>query len=303
MSGEATAPSDHRPDELQEQTSPIRFPPELPISARVRDIAEAIDAHPVVIVAGATGSGKTTQLPKIALAMGRGVHKMVGVTQPRRIAATSVAARVASELGSPARHRGRLSGALRRPHVARHVREVHDRRDPPRGDPRRSAAPALRHDHHRRGARAEPHDRFSLGLAEAHPTRAAGPQSHRELGDARNRAASRRSSAGRRSSRSKAAPTRWTSSTSPRPTTRTSPRPSPTPSRTSRRSTRTATSSSSCPANERFARPRTSSPDGASSTRSYNPSTRASPRPISKESSRAFPSGASSSRRTSPRRR
>ncbi len=101
MSGEATAPSDHRPDEPEEQASPIRFPPELPISARVRDIAEAIDAHPVVIVAGATGSGKTTQLPKIALAMGRGVHKMVGVTQPRRIAATSVAARVASELGSP----------------------------------------------------------------------------------------------------------------------------------------------------------------------------------------------------------
>lgn len=81
--------------------SPIEFPPELPISARVKDIAIAVDAHQVVIVAGATGSGKTTQLPKIALAMGRGVDKLVGVTQPRRIAATSVAARVASELGSP----------------------------------------------------------------------------------------------------------------------------------------------------------------------------------------------------------
>ncbi len=55
----------------------------------------------MVIVAGATGSGKTTQLPKIALAMGRGVKKMIGVTQPRRIAATSVAARVASEIGTP----------------------------------------------------------------------------------------------------------------------------------------------------------------------------------------------------------
>ncbi|HEY2509896.1 MAG TPA: helicase-related protein, partial [Polyangiaceae bacterium] len=84
-----------------ESSSPIRFPPELPISARVLDIAKAIDAHPVVIVAGATGSGKTTQLPKIALAMGRGLHNRIGVTQPRRIAATSVAARVASELGSP----------------------------------------------------------------------------------------------------------------------------------------------------------------------------------------------------------
>ncbi len=65
------------------------------------DIATAIDGHQVCIVAGATGSGKTTQLPKIALAMGRGLEKIIGVTQPRRIAATSVAARVASELGSP----------------------------------------------------------------------------------------------------------------------------------------------------------------------------------------------------------
>src|SRR5580704_13023177 len=80
-------------------TSPLTFPPELPISARVTDIAVAINEHPVVIVAGATGSGKTTQLPKIALAMGRGLDKRIGVTQPRRIAATSVAARVATEIG------------------------------------------------------------------------------------------------------------------------------------------------------------------------------------------------------------
>ena len=81
--------------------SPLTFPPELPISARVIDIAVAVNDHPVVIVAGATGSGKTTQLPKIALAMGRGVKKLIGVTQPRRLAATSVAARVAAEVGSP----------------------------------------------------------------------------------------------------------------------------------------------------------------------------------------------------------
>jgi ATP-dependent helicase HrpA len=85
----------------ERQSSPLSFPPQLPISARVSDIATAIDGNQVVIVAGATGSGKTTQLPKIALAMGRGLEKMIGVTQPRRIAATSVAARVASELGSP----------------------------------------------------------------------------------------------------------------------------------------------------------------------------------------------------------
>ncbi|WP_437740653.1 ATP-dependent RNA helicase HrpA [Sorangium sp. So ce1504] len=78
---------------------PVRFPEELPISARVRDIARAIEAHQVVIVAGETGSGKTTQLPKICLAMGRGLSARIGVTQPRRIAATSVAARVAKELG------------------------------------------------------------------------------------------------------------------------------------------------------------------------------------------------------------
>ena len=77
-------------------TRAIRFPPDLPICARVRDIAEAIERHPVIIVAGDTGSGKTTQLPKICLSMGRA---RIAVTQPRRIAATSVAARIASELG------------------------------------------------------------------------------------------------------------------------------------------------------------------------------------------------------------
>ncbi len=80
------------------QRSRIRFPPELPISARVGDIVAALERHQVAIVVGATGSGKTTQLPKIALEMGRGGKKQIGVTQPRRIAATSVAARVAKEL-------------------------------------------------------------------------------------------------------------------------------------------------------------------------------------------------------------
>jgi ATP-dependent helicase HrpA len=82
----------------QEARHPVRFPEELPISAHVVEIARAVDAHPVVIVAGETGSGKSTQLPKICLAMGRGVSARIGVTQPRRIAATSLAARVAKEL-------------------------------------------------------------------------------------------------------------------------------------------------------------------------------------------------------------
>ncbi|MFT3693623.1 MAG: ATP-dependent RNA helicase HrpA [Kofleriaceae bacterium] len=72
--------------------------PDLPITERVPAIAEAIRDHQVVIIAGETGSGKTTQLPKICLAMGRGLDARIGCTQPRRIAATSVAARVAQEL-------------------------------------------------------------------------------------------------------------------------------------------------------------------------------------------------------------
>jgi ATP-dependent RNA helicase HrpA len=79
----------------------IQFPAQLPISARAADIAAALRDHQVVIVAGATGSGKTTQLPKVALELGRGTAALIGVTQPRRIAATSVATRVASELECP----------------------------------------------------------------------------------------------------------------------------------------------------------------------------------------------------------
>ncbi|HPH64696.1 MAG TPA: ATP-dependent RNA helicase HrpA [Kofleriaceae bacterium] len=82
----------------------VTFPETLPVAMRVVDIANAIDAHQVVIVAGETGSGKTTQLPKICLAMGRSGRTatgMIGCTQPRRIAATSVAARVAEELQTP----------------------------------------------------------------------------------------------------------------------------------------------------------------------------------------------------------
>lgn len=76
----------------------IRYPEELPVSARRHDIAAAIQNHQVVIVSGETGSGKTTQLPKICLELGRGRKKMIGHTQPRRIAATSVANRIAEEL-------------------------------------------------------------------------------------------------------------------------------------------------------------------------------------------------------------
>ncbi|MBS0435291.1 MAG: ATP-dependent RNA helicase HrpA [Proteobacteria bacterium] len=83
----------------------IAFPESLPVSARREEIAQALREHQVIIVCGETGSGKTTQLPKIALTLGRGLGAggkgLIGHTQPRRIAASSVAKRIAQELNSP----------------------------------------------------------------------------------------------------------------------------------------------------------------------------------------------------------
>ncbi|HET9734196.1 MAG TPA: DEAD/DEAH box helicase, partial [Burkholderiales bacterium] len=76
----------------------IDFDPALPVTQKREEIARAIAAHPVVIVCGETGSGKTTQIPKILLEMGRGEDRIIGHTQPRRIAARSVAVRIAEEL-------------------------------------------------------------------------------------------------------------------------------------------------------------------------------------------------------------
>jgi ATP-dependent helicase HrpA len=78
----------------------VTYPSELPIASRIGDIATAIRAHQVVIVAGETGSGKTTQLPKICLELGRGVGGTIAHTQPRRLAARTVAERIAGELGT-----------------------------------------------------------------------------------------------------------------------------------------------------------------------------------------------------------
>ena len=76
----------------------IGYPEELPVADKRSDIEQAIRDHQVVIICGETGSGKTTQIPKICLDMGFGVHGMIGHTQPRRIAARSVCVRIAEEL-------------------------------------------------------------------------------------------------------------------------------------------------------------------------------------------------------------
>jgi len=80
---------------------PLTYPEDLPVAQRRNEIARLIRDNRVVVLCGETGSGKTTQLPKICLGLGRGIDGMIGHTQPRRIAARAVAARVAQELGTP----------------------------------------------------------------------------------------------------------------------------------------------------------------------------------------------------------
>ncbi|MBF1231919.1 MAG: DUF3418 domain-containing protein [Isoptericola variabilis] len=107
-SREGRRPRDHArpfkpftPEQLAERAAaiPVIEFPDLPVSERREEIARAIRDHQVVIVSGETGSGKTTQLPKICMQLGRGVAGMIGHTQPRRLAARSVADRIADELG------------------------------------------------------------------------------------------------------------------------------------------------------------------------------------------------------------
>ena len=187
------APRCPRPDAAAR--SPI--PPELPVSERRDDIAAAIRDHQVVIVAGETGSGKTTQLPKICLELGRGVRGGA------RTAATDRAHPAAPDrrpLGRRAdrrraRHRagrpGRLPGAVHRPHLARHPDQADDRRHPARRAPARPAAAQVRHDHHRRGPRAEPQHRLPARLPQAAAAEAARPQGDHHLGHDRPRAVRR----------------------------------------------------------------------------------------------------------------
>ncbi len=98
---ETAAQSERKPTPQRHPLPEVSFPPELPVSSRRDEIAQALLANQVVIVSGETGSGKTTQLPKICLSIGRGEKGLIGHTQPRRIAASSTAKRIAQELGTP----------------------------------------------------------------------------------------------------------------------------------------------------------------------------------------------------------
>ncbi|MGJ7452438.1 ATP-dependent RNA helicase HrpA [Aquipuribacter sp. MA13-13] len=110
-SGRGRRPSSGQGQQAQRQTArlaaaretmpPLRYPEDLPVSGRREELVRLIRDHQVVVVAGATGSGKTTQLPKLALEAGRGTTGLIGHTQPRRIAARSVAERIAEEVGTP----------------------------------------------------------------------------------------------------------------------------------------------------------------------------------------------------------
>ena len=101
MSEHEAMPLAHQSSGRRRIPEGIQFPEALPIVDRRLEIAEAIANHQVVIVAGETGSGKTTQLPKICLELGRGLEARIGHTQPRRLAARNVALRIADELNSP----------------------------------------------------------------------------------------------------------------------------------------------------------------------------------------------------------
>ncbi|HEX5513689.1 MAG TPA: ATP-dependent RNA helicase HrpA, partial [Gammaproteobacteria bacterium] len=95
---QALAASTARVEQRQAALPKPDYPPELPVSQRREELLEAIARHQVVIVCGATGSGKSTQLPKLCLELGRGVRGMIAHTQPRRIAARTLAARISEEL-------------------------------------------------------------------------------------------------------------------------------------------------------------------------------------------------------------
>src|SRR5687767_8272948 len=97
---DAIATSQAAVERLRALPLKLEFDPALPITAHREEIAKALADHQLIVVCGATGSGKTTQLPKICIEAGRGAFGLIGHTQPRRIAARAIANRIASELGT-----------------------------------------------------------------------------------------------------------------------------------------------------------------------------------------------------------
>ncbi len=166
----------------------LTYPDTLPITERRDEILAAIREHQVVIVAGETGSGKSTQLPKFCLEAGRGVDGMIGHTQPRRVAARTIAERRRRGGRVEARRRRRIHRPLHRPGRRGHARQGDDRRHPARRDPARPDAAPLRHADHRRGARAQSQHRLHPRLPQAAPAAAPGPEGHRHQRHDRHRA-------------------------------------------------------------------------------------------------------------------
>ncbi len=166
----------------------VSYPPELPITARADEIVAALRSprRRVVIISGETGCGKSTQIPKMCLEAGRGIAGRIGCTQPRRIAAVTIAYRIAEELGRAARPLRRLQDPLPGPDLARRLHQDHDRRHPPRRDPGRPRPPRIRHDHHRRGPRALAQHRLPARHHAPPPRRAARAQADHHLGDPRH---------------------------------------------------------------------------------------------------------------------
>ncbi len=170
----------------------IRFDPALPVSARRDDIRAALEQHPVLVVCGETGSGKTTQLPKILLEMRekQGAHARgrIGHTQPRRIAARSVAARIAHELGTElgalVGYKVRFQEKLRADSAIKLMTDGILLAET-QGDPQLAR---IQRAHRRRGARAQRQYRFPARLPQEPPRAAQRSQGGDRLGNARCRA-------------------------------------------------------------------------------------------------------------------
>ena len=197
----------------------ISYPAELPVSERREDLMAAIAANQVTIIAGETGSGKTTQIPKMCLELGLGENGLIGHTQPRRLAARTVAERIAEELGvdigQEVGFQVRFTGEVSRNTKVKLMTDGILLAEIQRDKLLRKYNAIIIDEAHERSLNID----FILGLPQADPAAAAGPEDHHHLGHHRSASVSPSTSAARRSprrsSRSPAAPSRWKSATGP----------------------------------------------------------------------------------------